>query len=270
MHLQLDTSSIAIRQNILKILTHARRGHVGSAFSNVEILRVLYENVLRVKPKNPKWKYRDRFILSKGHGCLSLYVILSHMGFFTKKELEKFCRHDSILGGHPQYGKVPGIEASTGSLGHGLPIAVGIATNAKIDNQKYHVYILLSDGECNEGSTWEAALHAAKHKLDNLTILVDYNKLQSYSTTTEVLDLEPFAAKWKAFGFHTQEVSGHDTKAILKAIKVASGIKNKPQVIICHTTKGKGIAFIENDPSWHHKSKISDEEMEKLVHGLHK
>lgn len=265
---RLDNRSIEYRKEILRIVDHARRGHLGSAFSIVEILRVLYEEVLRINPDNPLWADRDRFILSKGHGCLALYVALAEKGFFPKVELYRFCESDAMLGGHPQYGKIPGIEASTGSLGHGFSIGIGIALNGKIDRKNYRTFVLLGDGECNEGSVWEAAMCASKHKLNRLTVLVDYNKMQCFGNTCDVLELEPFADKWSSFGFAVKEVDGHDVKALRNILLDTKLDESKPDVIICHTIKGKGISSIEGNASWHHKSKIPDSEMQKLFEEL--
>ena len=238
---------------------------MGSAFSLVEILRVLYDDVLHYDAKNPRSPLRDRFILSKGHGCLALYVLLAEKGFFPESELWKFCKSDGILGGHPEYGKVPGVEASTGSLGHGLPIGVGFALNARYEKAAYRTFVVASDGESNEGSLWEAALCASKHKLSNLTVLVDYNKQQSYSTTYEVLDLEPYADKWQAFGFAVEEVDGHSVDELRAALKRIPFTVEKPSAIICHTIKGKGISFVENNLNWHHKNKVAAEEVKSLL-----
>jgi transketolase len=226
---------------------------------------VLYDDILKFDANNPRWPQRDRCILSKGHGCLALYVLLAEKGFFPEAELWKFCKADGILGGHPEYGKVPGIEASTGSLGHGLPIAVGFALNARHEKASHHIFVVASDGESNEGSVWEAALCAGKHRLSNLTVLVDYNKQQSYSTTYEVLDLEPFADKWRAFGFAVEEVDGHDVGQLRAVLKRVPFQPDKPSAIICHTIKGKGISFVENNLNWHHKNKVAEDEVKALL-----
>jgi transketolase len=261
----LDARSRELRRRIVRMLEKGGRGHVGSAFSLVEILRVLYDDFLKYDSRVPRWPQRDRFILSKGHGCLALYVLLAEKGFFPESELWKFCKPDGILGGHPEYGKVPGIEASTGSLGHGLPIAVGFALNARHEKAGHRTVVVSSDGECNEGSVWEAALCAGKHKLSNLTVLVDYNKQQSYSTTYEVLDMEPFADKWRAFGFAVEEVDGHDVEQLRGALKRVPFDSSKPTTILCHTIKGKGARFVENNLNWHHKSKVTEEEIKSLL-----
>jgi transketolase len=261
---ELDERSRHLRRRIVRVLEGGGRGHLGTSLSLVEILRVLFDSVLRYDPKNPKWPERDRFILSKGHGCITQYVMLQEKGYFPEEELWKFCRYDGILGGHPDP-KVPGIEFSTGSLGHGLPVSVGLALMAKRRKSAYRVFTVLGDGECNEGSVWEAAMCAAKHKLDNLVAMVDYNKQQSYASTYEVLDLEPFAAKWEAFGFATREVDGHDVAALERTFAALPFQAGKPSAIICHTVKGKGVSFAENNLKWHHKSSIKKNEIEELM-----
>ncbi|MDP7353886.1 MAG: transketolase [Desulfobacterales bacterium] len=266
----LGKRSINIRKNIMQMVRHGRRGHVPSALSIVEILLVLYDHIMRYKADDPDWPGRDRFILSKGHGCLALYAILGDKGFFPKSEWKGFCTLDGILGGHPTKEKIPGVEASTGSLGHGLSIGVGLALAAKLDNKDYRTFVLLGDGECNEGSVWEAAMGAAKHELNNLVVLVDYNKHQSYSATREICDLEPFLDKWKAFGFMVNEVDMVKDPEALKArlSRVPYSNSRKPLVVICHTVKGMGVPFLENNLSWHHKSSISDEDIDRILVAL--
>lgn len=263
----LDERSRHLRRQIVRVLEGGGRGHIGTSLSLVEMLRVLFDSVLRYDAKNPKWPGRDRFILSKGHGCITLYVLLQEKGYFPEEELWKFCRFDGILGGHPDP-KVPGIEVSTGSLGHGLPIAVGMAVAAKRRGDQHRVIAVLGDGECNEGSVWEAAMSAAKHRLDNLVAIVDYNKHQSYGSTHEVLDLEPFAAKWEAFGFATREVDGHDVGALEKLFAGFPFEKGRPSAVICHTVKGKGVSFAEGDMKWHHKSSVKPSEVEDLMRAI--
>ena len=262
-----DERSRELRRQIVRVLERGGRGHLGTSLSLVEMLRVLFDDVLRYDPKNPSWPERDRFILSKGHGCITLYVLLQEKGFFAEDELWKFCHFDGILGGHPDP-KVPGIEISTGSLGHGLPVAVGMAVAAKRRGAKHRVFTVLGDGECNEGSVWEAAMSASKHRLDNLTAIVDYNKQQSYGSTYEVLDLEPFVAKWEAFGFATREVDGHDVKALERTFADLPFAQNRPSAVICHTVKGKGIAFAEDNLNWHHKSRIKANEIEDMLRAI--
>jgi len=261
----LDARSRHLRRNIVLALKAANRGHVGSAFSLVEILRVLYDDVLKFDASRPRWPERDRCILSKGHGCLALYAVLADKGFFPESELLKFCQPDGFLGGHPEYGKVPGIEASTGSLGHGLSIGVGMALNARFEKSSHRVFVVISDGESNEGSVWEAALAANKHQLGNLVVLLDYNKQQSYGTTYEVLDLDPLADKWRAFGFNVREVDGHSVPDLKDALAQTPFDPQKPSLIICHTIKGKGVSFVENNLNWHHKTKLAPEEIALLL-----
>ena len=263
----LDRRSVALRRRIVEVMNSAGRGHLASAFSLVEILRVLYDSTLHFDPAKPSLPERDRFILSKGHGCLALYVLLADKGFFPAEELRTFCRFDSMLGGHPEP-CVPGVEISTGSLGHGLPVAVGMALHAKFVRSPHRVFVVLGDGECNEGSVWEAAMAASKHRLDNLVALVDFNKHQSYGSTREVLDLEPFADKWRSFGFAVREADGHDVAALEKTLTDLPGEQGKPTVIICHTVKGKGISFTENNLKWHHKSGLKENEMRDLLAAL--
>ena len=191
--------------------------------------------------------------------------MLAGKGFFPEAELWKFCAADGILGGHPEASKVPGVEASTGSLGHGFSIGVGFALSAKLDGKQHRVFVVLGDGECSEGTIWEAALCAAKHKLDNLTVLIDYNKQQTYGTITEVQELEPFADKWRAFGFSVREANGHDTGALEKVLQTVPFEGGKPNAIICHTIKGKGVSFTERNLAWHHKAKVSDTEVAALM-----
>lgn len=259
---------LEIRRKIVEIMVVAGRGHVGSAFSLVEILNVLFETSLKFKAKDPNWPDRDRLILSKGHGCLALYPILADKGYFAQDELMKFCKPGGLLGGHPDHRKVPGIETSTGSLGHGLSVGIGMAIAAKIDEKSYRTFVIMGDGECNEGSVWEGALSAAKHRLENLVAIIDYNKMQSYAMASEVLSLEPFAEKWKSFGFGVREVNmdkPEDLEDLLKKLPLETG---KPNAIICHTIKGKGVPFVENNPNWHHKNKLTEEEIYKLRDAL--
>src|SRR4051812_47942110 len=262
---QLDTRARQLRRLVVRMLKGARRGHVGSAFSCIDVLRVLYDDVLRFDPLNPKWPGRDRCILSKGHGCLALYALLADKGFFPEAELDRVCAADGILGGHPDAMKVPGVEASTGALGHGLSIGLGMALHLRMSRSDSRVFVVLGDGECNEGSVWEAAMCAGKHRLTNLTVIVDYNKHQAYGGTREVQDLEPFADKWRAFGFAVREVDGHDVAALRETFRAAPFDPARPSAVICHTVKGKGVSFAENNMKWHHKNKVTDPEVEALL-----
>ena len=259
-----DDRSKLLRRYVIDAMRGGGRGHLGSSMSMVEILRVLYDSVLKFDPKNPQAADRDRFILSKGHGCLALYAILADRGFFPVSELESFCRPTSRLGGHPERGKVPGVEASTGALGHGVPIGVGIALAMRLQKKQSRVFVLTGDGEINEGSNWEALMAAAKHKLTNLTVMVDYNKLQSYGRTVDVLDLEPLVDKFESFGFATHEVDGHDVAALEQIMKKLPFAKDAPSAIICHTIKGKGFPFAEGNPEWHHKSGMTETDIQQM------
>ena len=262
----LDARSRELRRMVIEAMDGGGRGHLGSAMSLIEIMRVLYDDVAHHRPDEPDWSGRDRVILSKGHGCLALYAILADHGYFPRNELKTFCHQISFLGGHPEKGKVPGVEASTGALGHGLAIGTGMAMAAKIENRDTRVLVVMGDGEINEGAIWEAAMHAAKHGLCNLVAIVDYNKLQSYGPTSEVLDLEPLTDKWRAFGFETSEVDGHNVAALRDVLAAAIG--EKPMAVICHTVKGKGIPFAENEPTWHHKSRLPEETIAEMYAAL--
>ncbi len=259
----LDDRGRMLRGMAIDALEGGSRGHIGSTMSLVEILRVLFDDVMTFDPNFPMLPRRDRLILSKGHGCIALYVLLAEKGFFPPEELTTFCRYTSTLGGHPEYGHIPGVEASTGSLGHGLAIGVGMAYAARLSNSPHHVFVVMGDGELDEGSVWESALAAGHHRLDNLTVVVDYNKLQSYGPVAEVWDLEPLAAKWSAFGFDCTEVDGHDVAGLQEVLSLPSP-SQRPRAIIAHTVKGRGVSFAEGDPTWHHKSNLKPEELDAL------
>ena len=245
------------------MIESGRRGHIGPATSLVELIRVLYDSWLSYRPEQPMWLERDRLILSKGHGCLALYAVLADKGFFPQNELDWFCKHDSMLGGHPEI-KVPGVEACTGSLGHGLSIGVGVALAAKLKRQQYRVAVIVGDGEINEGSVWEAAMSAAKHRLSRLTVFVDYNKLQSYGPLDEVVELNPLCDKWESFGFAVMEVDGHDIAELERATMSLPLSSDKPTAVVCHTIKGKGFPFAEGNATWHHKSRLTDDEISDM------
>lgn len=250
------------RKTIIEIITNAESGHPGGSLSLVEILTTLYYLHLKHDPKNPFWEERDRVVLSKGHGCPALYVILAEFGYFDKKELWNLRKIDSILQGHPsrvyngttQLQYVPGIEVSTGSLGYGLSIAVGMAIGFKMDNKENLVYAICSDGEHQEGSMWEAIMFAGVKKLDNLIEIIDYNKLQQESKIIESVDLEPLKEKYQSFGWYVTEVDGHSIEQLDNALSTVKNIRSKPKVIIAHTVKGKGVSFMENNVDWHGKS----------------
>lgn len=236
------------------MIHRAKSSHAGSALSMVELLVVLYNRILRIDPSRPDWPGRDRFLLSKGHACAGLYAVLSARGFFPADWLNDFYKDSTRIAGHVTHGSIPGVEVSTGALGHGLAIGCGMALAGKRDGSTYRVFVLLSDGECDEGSTWEAALFAPHHRLNNLIAIVDYNKIQSLGTVKDVLDLEPFRKKWEAFGWAAQEIDGHDLGQIERALQDAARESNRPTCIIAHTVKGKGIDFMENKLLWHYRS----------------
>ena len=265
---RLDERSKELRRLVVRGLAGGERGHVGSSMSLIEILRVLYDDVLRFRPAEPHWPGRDRMILSKGHGCLALYAVLADKGFIDHATLDTFCRRDSILGGHPEAGKVPGVEASTGALGHGLSVGVGMALAARAQGRDSRVFVVMGDGEINEGSVWEAAMCAGKHALANLTAIVDYNKIQSAGFTRDIQDLEPLIDKWRAFNFAAVEVDGHDVAALRTAFRRLPFAPDKPSAIVCHTVKGKGVPFAENDPNWHHKAKLSADTVAQMYAAL--
>ena len=240
-----------LRSQVLKMSHEAKASHVGSSLSIADLLAVLYSRIMRFDPAMPDWPLRDRFILSKGHACAAVYSVLAEKGFFPKNWLDTYKDDGSPLPKHISH-CVPGVEASTGSLGHGLAIGSGMALAGKRDRLNYRVFVLLSDGECDEGSTWEAALFGPHHKLDNLVAIIDYNKLQAFGRTKEVLDLEPLAAKWQAFGWSAREIDGHNFENILDALLQVPWTKGKPSCIIAHTVKGKGVSFMEDQLIWHY------------------
>jgi transketolase len=264
----LDTKSLFLRELVIDAIEGGGRGHLGPALSILEIVRVLYEKVLVNDSLKPNLENRDRFILSKGHGVLAHYAVLADIGYFPISDLASFCTFNSILPGHPESGAVPGIEFSTGSLGHGFPVAVGIAMAARIMKKDWRTYVLIGDGEMAEGSIWEAALHASKHELGNLCVIMDYNKMQASGQVNEVLPLEPIIDKWNSFGFESTEVNGHSINSLSDILDFKSNVKGKPKFILAHTVKGKGIRIAENSSEWHHKSKVSKEEVKLLKESL--
>ena len=248
------------------MISRARSSHVGSVFSCAEVLAVLYGAGLRVQPDQPEWSDRDRFVMSKGHACAGLYAALAIRGFFSMERLESFYVDGGTLLGHATHKGVPGMEVSTGSLGHGLALAVGLAAGAKRLGAPWRAYALLSDGECDEGSTWEAALLAPALELDGLTVIVDYNKIQSLGRVEEVIDLEPFADKWKSFGWEVREIDGHDVDALTEVLDPMVWVpeEGRPRCVIAHTVKGKGVSFMEDDLLWHYRTP-QGEEFERAI-----
>lgn len=241
-----------IRLTCLRMCHQKRASHLGGAFSVADVLAVLYQDILAVDPAAPRAPQRDRLFYSKGHACTALYAVLAERGFYPQAALDTFTDDGSAFTSHVNH-KVPGVELSTGSLGHALSVAAGVALAGKRRQADWHTYAIVSDGELDEGSNWEAILFAPHHKLDNLTLIVDYNKIQSFGTTAEVLNLDPLAAKFEAFGWETLEVDGHDHAALAQAL-AKTGRAGKPRVVIAHTVKGKGVSFMENQLAWHYKS----------------
>lgn len=248
--LELKKKAIEIRKDILKMLTEAGSGHTGGSLSIVEILIALYYYKLRHDPKKPDWLMRDRFILSKGHGCPALYAVLADQGYFSKDKLLTLRKLGSQLQGHPQKG-LAGVEVSSGSLGQGLSISNGIALASRLDKLNIRVYCLMGDGETNEGQVWEAAMTSAHYKLDNVTAIIDFNKLQIDGFCCDIMDMGPYIHKWKDFGWNTIEVDGHDVEKLMNALDEAEKFKGKPTLILAHTVKGKGVSFVENKVEWH-------------------
>ena len=252
-----------VRISALEMVCRAKASHIASALSIADVVSVLYGEILNINPLNPKDPERDRFILSKGHACVAVYAALKQIGILTKEQLETYGQDFSWLMNHISH-KVPGVEFSTGALGHGLPVGVGKALAAKQGKYSWHVFVLLSDGEMDEGSNWEALMFAAHHKLSNLTAIIDYNKLQSLTSIANTLGLEPLAEKLKAFGAQVYEVDGHDHDQLISALSDKK-FTGKPRVVIAHTTKGKGVSFMENKVAWHYKNPTHKDLMQAIL-----
>ncbi|CAE19694.1 possible N-terminal fragment of transketolase [Prochlorococcus marinus subsp. pastoris str. CCMP1986] len=260
--------STELRKRIIKTSYEAKIPHIGSCLSCIELLVFLYWKELNIDPSNSEAINRDRFILSKGHGAPALFQVLGLKGFFPIERLNSFGKPGSVFHEHPpKPGYIPGIEAATGSLGHGFPMAVGMSLAKRINNLQYRTYSILSDGECNEGSIWEAAMFAGAQKLDDLTIFIDFNKWQATGRSKEVLALDPLKEKWQSFGWDVYEIDGHKFNQIDKSIELAKTNKNKPSAIIAHTIKGKGVSFMEDNNNWHYKTP-NEEEFKKAFEEL--
>ncbi len=286
--LQLQAIARRVRQHIIRMTAAAQSGHPAGSLSCTDILVALYFGVLRHDPRNPYWPERDRFVLSKGHATPAYYAVLAEAGYFPTEELITFRRLGSRLQGHTVMGTPPGVEMSAGSLGMGLSFSLGQALAARLDGRPYRVYCLLSDGDCNEGSTWEAAMACAHHRVDNLCAIVDYNHIQNdgfsdYERvpeegrhsriggwvredgyTANIMSLAPLPDKWRAFGWHVLEVDGHDLAALMGAFEKAHGLRERPAVVIAHTTKGKGVSFMENNPAFHGKAPTPEQAEQAL------
>lgn len=269
-NLNIDSRELArrMRAQALQMVHRAKASHIGSALSICDIVAVLYAQALKLDPREPAAPWRDRFILSKGHACVAVYAALAETGFFPVEDLLQYGQDFSMLMNHISH-KVPGVEFSTGSLGHGLPFGTGKALAAKRSKQDWRTVVLLSDGELGEGSNWEAMMFAAHHKLDNLVAIVDYNKLQSLTTVDQTLRIEPLADKARAFGWAVREVDGHDHAALAASLAQPGWEAGKPSFLIAHTTKGKGVSFMENSIAWHYKSPSAEQlaqALEELAH----
>ena len=248
----------AIRKHSVRMIHNANSSHLGSNLSMAELMSVLYKRILSVSPARIEDPERDRFILSKGHAAAGYYAVLAECGFFPIDWLDSFYQNGSKLSGHATCG-TPGVEVSTGALGHGLPIATGMALAGKRNGSSYRVFTVLSDGECDEGSTWEAAMLASQHSLDNLVAIIDYNKIQALGYTKDVVDLEPFAAKWTAFGWSVREIDGHNVEVIEDTLLEVPFESKRPSCVIAHTVKGKGVSFMEDELLWHYRNPQGEE-----------
>jgi transketolase len=251
---ELEEMAVTIRCDIIDMICTAQAGHPGGSLSAADIVTALYFRLMRIDPDRPDWPERDRFILSKGHACPVWYAALAERGYFDKSHLGTLRRLGSILQGHPDMHKTPGIDMTAGSLGHGLSAGLGMALSGKLRGKDYHVWVVVGDGETQEGSIWEAAMAAPKWKLDNLTAVVDRNNLQNDYEVDRVMPIEPLADKWRAFGWEVLEIDGHDMAAVVEALESARAVKGKPAVVIARTVKGKGVSYMENVCEWHGKA----------------
>ncbi|HHP7234890.1 MAG TPA: transketolase [Desulfobacterales bacterium] len=255
----LKQMAATIRCDIIDMICTARAGHPGGSLSATDVVTALYFRVMRIDPADPGWPDRDRFILSKGHACPVWYAALAERGYFDKSHLATLRQLNSILQGHPDMHKTPGVDMTAGSLGHGLSVGVGMALSGKLRKKDYHVWIVIGDGESQEGSIWEAAMAGAKWQLDNLTAVLDRNHLQNDYCVDDLMPIEPLADKWRAFGWNTVEIDGHDMDQIVPALEAARSRKGAPTILIAHTIKGKGVSFMENVAEWHGKAPCKEE-----------
>lgn len=261
---ELQAMAAAIRRDIIHMITVAQSGHPGGSLSAADIVTALYFRVMRVDPHNPDWPDRDRFILSKGHACPVWYAALAERGYFDKSHLDTLRKLDSILQGHADMKKTPGVDMTVGSLGQGLSAGLGIALSGKLRRKDYHVWVVIGDGEIQEGAIWEAAMAAAKWKLDNLTAILDLNRLQNDDFVAVTMPVDPAAEKWRAFNWHVVEIDGHQMPEIVAALERAKTIQGRPTIIIAHTVKGKGVSFMENVAAWHGKAPSPEEAQRAL------
>ena len=260
---RLEEQAVQLRRDIVEMIHAAKAGHPGGSLSAVDMITALYFHIMRIDPQNPRWEDRDRFVLSKGHACPALYAALARRGFFDPKHLTTLRQYHSILQGHPDMNKTPGIDISSGSLGNGLAIGVGMAMSGRLHHQDYMTYVMLGDGEVQEGMVWEAAMAAHHHDLGNLVAIVDCNGVQINGWVNEIMTVEPLADKWRAFGWNVVEVNGHNMKDLLTVLHTAKTMRH-PTVILMRTVKGRGVSFMEDDCKWHGNSP-SDEELVQAI-----
>lgn len=260
---RLEEQAVQLRRDIVEMIHAAKAGHPSGSLSAVDMITALYFHVMRIDPQNPRWEDRDRFVLSKGHACPALYAALARRGFFDPKHLTTLRQYHSILQGHPDMNKTPGIDISSGSLGNGLAIGVGMAMSGRLHHQDYMTYVMLGDGEVQEGMVWEAAMAAHHHDLGNLVAIVDCNGVQINGWVNEIMTVEPLADKWRAFGWNVVEVNGHNMKDLLTVLHTAKTMRH-PTVILMRTVKGRGVSFMEDDCKWHGNSP-SDEELVQAI-----
>lgn len=271
---QLKKAAYELRKDVVSIVYRAKSGHPGGALGHLDVLWVLFAKFLQHDPKNPKWPDRDRFVLSNGHTCPGLYAVLARFGYFPREDLWTFRKLGSHIQGHISSKHTPGIETDGGSLGMGLSQGKGIAMATRLDGRPSRVYVLMSDGEQQEGQTWEAAMGAAHYKLDNLCGIIDYNRIQIDGPLPQIKDVAPLAAKWKAFGWEVFEIDGHDYGRIYDALSQSREVKGRPSVVICHVVPGKGVSYMENTYKWHHGSPTPEQyeqamkELDAVIHSL--
>jgi len=251
---ELEKIASSLRLEILDMVIRANGGHIGGSFSVIDILAVLYMNILKHNPQDPSWEFRDRLLFSKGHSCLALYTVLAECGYFHKKMLEKYAVDNGSFAGHPERDFIPGVEITAGSLGHGPSLGVGIALAGQIDKKDYRVFIVSSDGELNEGSTWEAIMSASQYNLDNLTLIIDYNKYISLGKINSIMHVDPLKDRLESFGWAVSEIDGHNMGEIVACLGNLPLQENKPSAIIANTIKGKGVSFMENVSMWHFRA----------------
>jgi len=256
---ELKAMAAVIRCDIIEMIATAQAGHPGGSLSATDIVTALYFRVMRLDPARPDWPDRDRFILSKGHACPVWYSALAERGYFDKAHLGTLRRLNSILQGHPDMRKTPGVDMTVGSLGQGLSVGLGMALSGKLKGRDYHVWVMVGDGECQEGSVWEAAMAAPKWHLGNLTVIVDRNRLQNDTCVQDVMPVAPLTDKWRAFGWHVLEVDGHDMAAVVEALESAKACQSGPVAIVAHTVKGKGVSYMEDRAEWHGKAPCAEE-----------